>query len=311
MTSKPWFRILIVILVFIGLAGLLRWGKSGFHSMGNSVPRDAILKMDLTGIIMSGKKFITNLKKYTDDPNVKAVVIDIDSPGGAVGPSQDINLAIQKIRKDHKIPVVCYSTGLMASGAYYSAVACDKIVVASGALVGSIGVIMEFANLEKLYDFAKVSRYSITSGKFKDSGSESRAMREDEHQLFQDLITEVYGQFKAAVAEGRPGLKPETLDHYADGRVFTGAKAVELGFADAVGNEDEAIKIASDLAHLGEKPEIFEPPKYHRSLWDVIEGEEDPMSGISKLVGTAKQILHLEMLNRPLFLMPGSVGSTD
>ncbi len=96
------------------------------------------------------------------------------------------------------------------SGAYYSAVACDKIVVAPGALVGSIGVIMEFANIEKLYDWAKISRFSITSGKFKDSGAEYRAMREDEKALFQSMIDEVYAQFKTTVMKER-NLKEDVV----------------------------------------------------------------------------------------------------
>jgi protease-4 len=144
----------------------------------------------------------------------------------------------------------------MASGAYYSAVGADKIVVAPGAMVGSIGVIMEFANLEKLYDWAKISRFTINTGKYKDSGAEYRSMRDDEKELFQNMINEVWGQFKAAVAEGR-NLKPEEVEPYADGRVFTGDFAVKNGFADEVGTVGRAYELAADLAGIKDFGRFF------------------------------------------------------
>lgn len=305
MTAKPWFRILILVVVFIGLAALLRAGGQGFEkSDGPRAPKNSILHLELEGVIMNGKRFLTALDKYGEDENVKAIVIEINSPGGAVGPSQEINAAITKLREDRKIPVVCVSSGLMASGAYYSAVACDQIVVSPGALVGSIGVIMEFANLEKLYDWAKISRYSIKSGKFKDSGAEYRPMREDERGLFQDLIDEVYGQFKEAIAKGRPKLKESVLVEHADGRVFTGKKAVDLGFADSVGSFEDALNLAADAAGLKkDEYELFKAPKPRRSLWNLGSEDEDSLNSIAAF---AKKALRADMLNRPMYLMPGA-----
>lgn len=311
MTSKPWFRVLVLIIVFIGFALLLRAGGRGFRSGADdgAAPKNAILHLELDGVILNGKRFLGHIEKYADDQNIKAVVVSIDSPGGAVGPSQEINAALNRLRKDRKIPVICTTSGVMASGAYYSAVACDQIVVSAGALVGSIGVIMEFVNLEKLYDWAKISRSSITSGKFKDSGAEYRPMREDERALFQDLINEVYQQFKVAVHEGRPQLKEDVLTEYADGRVFTGAKAVELGFADVVGGFKDAVKIAADKAGLDEKDyELFKPPRPRRNLFDWSGGDVDPVNSVTK---AAQKLLKLELANRPLYLMPGTWGETD
>lgn len=312
MTSRPWFRLSVVVLVFVGLGVLLRLGGSGDAGFGagaeRPAPRDSILHLELEGVIMNGKRFLEHVKKYQDDSNVKAVVITIDSPGGAVGPSQEINTALNRWRKEKKIPVVCVSSGLVASGAYYSAVACDKLIVAPGALVGSIGVIMEFANLERLYDWAKIQRYSITSGKFKDTGAEYRAMREDERKLFQDLINDVYQQFKAAVADGRPNLRKDVLDEYADGRVFTGAKAVELGFADETGNFDDAVKAAADMAGLGEDPNVFKPARPKKSIFDWGQEGEDPVNSMKK---AALEVLQLDLANRPLYLMPGTWGREE
>ena len=321
--KNPFVRFLVVILVIVGLISVIRWAGgliSDRNEEASSVllSKNNILQLDLEGVIMNGKKFLKKLKKYKDESKIKAVVININSPGGAVGPSQEIYAAIKKFREETKKPVICSSSGLMASGAYYSAVACDKIVVAPGALVGSIGVIMEFANLEKLYDWAKVSRYSITSGKFKDSGAEYRAMRPDEKSLFQDLINDVYGQFKQAVADGR-NLKPDLVSQYADGRVMTGAQAVKLGFADSVGTLDDAFKVAAEAAHLGDDYKVYEIPKRKPSVWDFLEQQDDDdLNSVDEVAkhllkgpsdkaieNSVRKIFRAQYLNQPMYVMPG------
>lgn len=306
MASQSWFRFLVLILVFIGLAVLLRVGGQGYAARERgpaAVPRNAILHLELEGVIMNGKRFLRTLEDYAENDNVKALLISIDSPGGAVGPSQEINSALAKLREKRKVPVICTSSGLIASGAYYAAVACDKIVVAPGALVGSIGVIMDFANLGRLYDWARIERYTITSGKYKDSGSEYRPMREDEKRLFQDMIDEVYQQFKTTVAQGRPNLKRDVLDEYTDGRVFTGAKAVELGFADETGTFSDALDRTAELAHLGSDYELFKPPRPRRSWWALTGEDEDPINGLKN---SLKGLFQLNAVNRPMYVMPGA-----
>lgn len=313
-------KLVVVVLVFVAIGFILKWSGGMFgESEKQLTSKNTILQLDMNGVIMNGKKFLKNLKKYKDDDRIKAIVININSPGGAVGPSQEIFHAIKMAREETKKPVICVSTGVMASGAYYSAVACDKIVVAPGALVGSIGVIMEFANLEKLYDWAKVSRYSITSGKFKDSGAEYRGMRDDEKALFQNMIDEVYAQFKTTVMTERK-LKDDVVSEYADGRVFTGATAVKVGFADQVGFFDDAIKLAAKEANLGDNYEVFEVPKKRMSIFDLGGGEtEDDVNSLadyadllkgqasaSKSVEAAvKYIMKTEYMNQPLYMMPG------
>lgn len=324
MKSGNFFKkLLIIFLVFVGIGALLKMGGDFFGESEKRVSaKNTVLQLDMNGVILNGKKFIKNLKKYKDDNRVKAIVININSPGGSVGPSQEIYHEIKRVRDELKKPIVCVTTGVMASGAYYSAVACDKIVVAPGALVGSIGVIMEFANLEKLYDWAKVSRYSITSGKFKDSGAEYRGMRDDEKALFQNMINEVYGQFKGTVMKERK-LKEDVMNEYADGRVFTGTSAVKLGFADQEGFLDDAVKLAADLAKLGDNYEVFEIPKKKMSIFDFGGREsEDDLNSLAeyadllkgKLPGAAaginaegavKYLLRTQYLNQPMFIMPG------
>lgn len=313
-------KLVIIFLVFVGIGALLKMSGDFFGEAEKRVTaKNTILRLDMNGVILNGRKFLKNLKKYKDDDKVKAILISINSPGGAVGPSQEIFAEIKRVREELKKPVICVTTGVMASGAYYAAVACDKIVVAPGALVGSIGVIMEFANIEKLYDWAKISRFSITSGKFKDSGAEYRAMREDERALFQSMIDEVYSQFKTAVATERK-LKDDVVSEYADGRVFTGATAVKLGFADTVGFYEDAVKLAAETAKLGDNYDVFEIPKKRVSIFDLGDSDrEDDINSLSEyadvLKGKAfggnmeealKFVLRTKFLNQPLMILPGT-----
>lgn len=313
--------LIILFLVFGGLFTLVMVlsFKSLFRDSHISLKRNSILHLQLKGVIMDGKKLLAPLIKYREDKSIQAIVIEINSPGGVVGPSQEIYEEIKRTREEFKKPIVAVSTGVMASGAYYSAVAADKIIVAPGVMMGSIGVIMEFMNLEKLYEWAKVSRFTITTGKYKDSGAEYRSMREDERQLFQDLINDVYEQFVEAVSEGRD-LKTEEVKKYADGRVFTGRQGVDLGFADELGTLEDGYRLAADLAGLGDDYEVFEPAQPRPGLIDLIMGSDDDEASTkfgsklglfeNQVGGTAinealRSVLRVELANKPLFLMPG------
>ena len=323
---KPWsFRKKFVFgLVFIFIGLLLYKGYASYQDTkknGDNQPqsKNEILHLEINGVIMNGKKFLGQLKRYKKDESIKAIVIDINSPGGAVGPSQEIFREITRAKKETGKPVVCVSTGLIASGGYYSALACDKIVVAPGTMIGSIGVIMEFINLEKLYDWAKVSRYTIKSGKFKDSGAEYRAMRDDEKKLFQDMIDEVYAQFRDEVAKARK-LDPEFVNQYADGRVMTGSTAVKLKFADAEGTFEDAVILAADMAKLGTDYKLFKPRKPKLNFFDLLDmnDEDDELNSVAEIkefLGKKSASLNLQQmtqlflktkyLNQPLYLMPG------
>lgn len=312
-------KLLIVVVVFVVLGVLVRMGGGMWGNDEKKITaKNTILQLELNGVILNGKRFLKNLEKYADENKVKAILININSPGGSVGPSQELFAEIKRVRTELKKPVICVSTGIIASGAYYAAAACDKLVVAPGALVGSIGVIMEFANIEKLYDWAKISRYSITSGKFKDSGAEYRPMRDDERELFQTMINEVYGQFKTTVMTERK-LSESVVSEYADGRVFTGATAVKMGFADQEGFFKDAVKLAAETAGLGEDYEVFEVPKKRMSIFDFGGSDkEDDVNSLAEyadvLKGHAfggnveaavKFVLRSQYLNQPLLLMPG------
>ncbi len=314
MKKNPWMTLLVLVFVF-GSLTIFLVGSSVVSLFGETPVRvtakNSILHLELEGVILDGKKFLKQLLKYRKNEKIKAIVISVNSPGGVVGPSQEIFEEIRRAREDFRKPVVVHSAGLMASGAFYAAVAADKIVVAPGTLMGSIGVIMEFMNMEKLYDWAKVKRYSITTGKYKDSGAEYRPMREDERALFQTMINEVWEQFKDAVVQGR-GLKKEFVNQYADGRVFTGAQGVKLGFADELGTLEDAYDIAAELANVDDF-EIFEPPRHKNGILEFISQAEDNDEASSEtsiekgLNAVTNRVLRTKLSNRPLYLMPGAM----
>ena len=309
MKRNPWFVLLFVGFLFAASVSLV-FGLSILAGRDSDTPKKGskhnLLVMDIKGIIFDSEKFLKKLRKYEDDDSIKGLLIRINSPGGAVGPSEEIYRELKQYKEKTKNPIVVYSPSLNASGGYYISMASDKIVVTNGTLIGSIGVIMEFANLEKLYDWAKIQRFSITSGKFKDSGSEYRPMKEEEKAYFQGLISDTYQQFRAAVKETRK-LEDAILDEYADGRVLNGEQAVKLGFADEVGSYADAGKVLAKLAGVEKSYELFEVPKHQPSLLErLIEGEDDEDSEWS--LSPQKKILNLikqKGFNRPMAIMPG------
>ena len=307
MKKNPWVVIAGLVFVF-GVLLVILMVSSSLSMFGSSPVRvtsgESILKLKLDGVIIDPSKFLKNLIKYRKDDQIKAIVIEVSSPGGVVGPSQEIYEEVKRVREEFKKPVVVVSTDLIASGAYYVAVAADKIVVQPGTLIGSIGVIMQFANLEGLYNWAKVSRFSISTGKFKDSGAEYRAMRDDEKDYFQALVNDTWVQFKEAVATGR-NLKMEDVEPYADGRIMNGAEAVKLKLADEIGTTEDAYKLAAELAGLDEDNyEIFEPPKQRKTIFDILGGEEEE-DAVTRIKSMFDSVMHSQLLNKPLYLMPG------
>lgn len=297
------FTFVVVVVVFI--AGVVSGSMGFFSSREKHVPSSgAVLVLDLEGIIADSDKFIRPLKKYRNQDRIKAVLVKVNSPGGMVGPSQEIYSELLRTRNEFKKPVVVACTSLAASGAYYSAVAANKIFANPGTLMGSIGVIMEFANLENLYDWAKIKRYAITTGAYKDSGAEYRPMRPDERQLFQSMLSQVHGQFKKAVSEGRK-LPLAEVEKYADGRVFTGEAAVALGFADRLGTIEDALREAGKMGGIEGEPEIFEPPKKRPSIWQFVFSSDDEED--AEYRGPAAGFLRARFIGKPVLLMPGAL----
>ncbi len=252
----------VFFLIFLLVSGnfLSKGGHLGssHHAAGQSTffSKEYIGVVEVEGIILDAKQVLKKLESFEENEKVKAVVVRINSPGGAVAPSQEIYQAI----KNYPKPIVASMGSLAASGGYYIACGAKKIFANPGTITGSIGVIMEFANLKKLYDWAKIERYSIKTGKFKDAGSEHRAMQPEEKKYFQEMIDDVLVDFKQAVATGR-NLTFEQVTAIADGRIFSGNQAKKHHLVDELGSLKDAIDEAARSAHLSGKPRVLYPKK--------------------------------------------------
>jgi len=223
----------------------------------------------IEGVITDSRETIEELRRFRDNPNIKAVVLRIDSPGGGVVPSQEIHAEVLKARKDGRLKVVASMGNLAASGGYYIAVATDKIVANPGTLTGSIGVIMELANVQGLLEKVGVQSVVIKSGRYKDLASPFRAMSAEDRALLQSVLDDVHDQFIRAVATGR-ALKVEQVRDLADGRIFTGRQARTAKLVDELGDLQDAIKLAARLVGIEGEPRVVEPRKRF-SFRDLID----------------------------------------
>ena len=204
------------------------------------------------------------IREAGKDETVKAIVLDINSPGGTVASVQDIYSEILRAKENKK--VVALFRDVAASGGFYIAMAADKIVAEPGTITGSVGVIMQTGNVEGLFEKIGVKVTPITSGKYKDMGSAYRPMTDAEKAILQDMVDDTYGQFLAAVKAGRPNVKPEDMTEYTDGRIFTGQRAFNLGFIDKLGGEEEALALAGELAGIKNPKVITQRPESLREL---------------------------------------------
>lgn len=223
----------------------------------NLVIGEKVGVVEIFGIIADSREIIEQLRDFRDNDSVKALVLRVDSPGGGVGPSQEIYDEIKEI--DKLKPVVVSMGSVAASGGYYVAAAAREIIANPGTITGSIGVIMEFANFQELLEKIGLSSVVVKSGPYKDIGSPTREMSEEERAILQDLIDDVHSQFVESVIEGRQ-LDETLVKSVADGRIFSGRRAMELGLVDRMGNLQVAIERAAELAEIGEDPNVVYPP---------------------------------------------------
>lgn len=221
---------------------------------------DRIALIRIEGVIVDSRETVEELRRYHEDDSIKAILIRVDSPGGAVVPSQEIYDEVKRIRDAGKKRIVTSMGTVAASGGYYIAAASEKIIANPGTLTGSIGVIMELVNVEGLLQKIGVEGVVIKSGENKDVGSPFRKMTDPERALLQHVMDDVHTQFIEAVAEGR-SLKIETVRTYADGRIFTGRQAKEIGLVDELGNLQDAIKRTAELAGIEGEPQTVETQK--------------------------------------------------
>ncbi|MBH0201690.1 MAG: signal peptide peptidase SppA [Nitrospira sp.] len=232
---------------------------------------DRIALIRVEGVILDSQTTIGELKRFSENPSVKAIVIRIDSPGGGVVPSQEIYDAVKRVRSKNNKAVIASMGSVAASGGYYIAAATDRIVANPGTLTGSIGVIMETANVEGLLQKIGVEGVVIKSGKYKDIGSPIRKMSAEERGLMQAVMDDVHKQFIEAVAEGR-SLELRAAQALADGRIFTGRQAKEAKLVDELGDLEDAIQLAAEVVGIEGEPKVIEPRRRF-SLREILDSK--------------------------------------
>ena len=289
--------VVATVLVFVGVAALFllfgtSMGRSGDGGGPLFGPRVAVVELE--GLIAETDDIVRELRHHRDNPSVRAVVIRINSPGGVVGPTQEVHDALLRVRQAGK-PVVASLGSVAASGGYYIAVAADQIYANPGSLTGSIGVIMQMANVDALMKKVGVDYVVVKAGQFKDLGNFSRPMTPEERRVIQALLDDVHGQFIEAVAKGRK-LDRSAVAKFADGRVFSGTQALGLNMVDALGGLEEAIDAAAKLAKLPTPPPV-ERPRRRFSLIDLIRNE------LGLTVPGVLLPTRLPMFKTPLYLM--------
>jgi protease-4 len=204
---------------------------------------------------------------------VKAIVVRINSPGGAIAPSQEIYAAIRHTRKESGKPIVASLDSVAASGGFYIAAACDRIVANPGSITGSIGVILQWFEMKDLVQWAKMKPNTITSGALKDAGSPFRELSPEERAYFQQIVTQLHSQFIRDVAEGRKAkMKYEEVVRVADGRIFTGEQALQLKLVDQLGSIDDAVRTAGKLAGMQGEPQKLWPKPREERLLELLTG---------------------------------------
>ncbi len=227
--------------------------------------------IELKGVITSSEKTIANLNDFKKKDNIKAIVVRIDSPGGAVGASQEVFRELRRVNREK--PVVASMGSVAASGGYYAAIGAEKIVASPGTLTGSMGVILKFANLEEIFKKIGYKTETIKSGEFKDMGSPSRSLTKAERDMLQRLLDNVHDQFIRDIAESRK-LAEEDVRQVADGRIFSGEQALELGLIDELGNLTDAVRLAAELGGLDDpSPRLIYPAENDFSLLRFFGGK--------------------------------------
>jgi len=250
-------KLLFLILIFLAIVGISSISSEWIEKQG---AENRIGVVDITGLISNSEHIVNQVKKFSQDKRIRGIVLRIDSPGGSVGPSQEIYDEILKSRKGGKIIYASMGT-LAASGGYYIASAAEKIFANQGTLTGSIGVIMAFSNAKGLMEKIGLRPEVIKAGEYKDIGSPVRAMTKQEKKLLQSVVTDVHQQFIEAVAIGR-GISIDEVTKIADGRILTGRQAHSLNLVDQIGGLQVSIdQLAKKVGIIGIPKIIKEKPR--------------------------------------------------
>jgi len=269
--------LIFVLIMFLGVFSLY-WDRD--IELGGFGDKVAII--DVFGVISSSDDVVRQLKRYREDSSVPSIVLNIDSPGGGIAASQEIYEEIKKTKEKGK-KIVAAMRSVAASGGYYIACAGDTIVANPGTITGSIGVIFEFPVAEKLFKKIGLEFEVVKSGEVKDVGTFTRPMTGKERELLQSVIDDAFRQFVDVLVEEREMPRGEVLK-IADGRIFTGFQAKELGLVDVLGNLEDAIRIAGMMGGIEGPPKTVKEKKRKITIFDILTQRLDNLVGQKNLV---------------------------
>lgn len=284
--------ILVTVLFFIFIVfafytvSSLKESASLGQSLLDKSKNSPIAVISIENEIMESKKIVEMLQQAEEEKDIKAIILRIDSPGGAVAPTQEIYEEVRRI--DQKKPIYASFGTVAASGGYYIGAACRKIWANAGTLTGSIGVIMQMADLSELFKWAKYKPETIKAGRYKDLGNPGRAMTDEERQFLSDLLAGTHKQFMDDITAVRKDRLKKDITELAQGQIFHGKEAKELGLVDEVGGLWQAGRaIHKELKLKGEfSLRYIKPQKKKFSLAELLQETEETMSFIRSKVET-------------------------
>jgi protease-4 len=268
-------QLLTRLLVAAGVAVLLCVGATTARAFWNPMEifgfGDKVAVVEITGLLSKSTPILEDLKTFREDRNIRAIVLRVNSPGGVVGPSQEIMMEVAKTKKVKK--VVASFGSMAASGGYYAACSADLIMADPGTATGSIGVILKLANVEQLAKKVGVDVYSLKAGALKDIGDPFKPLSPEGKKVLQGLLDNIHEQFIRDVAQYRK-LPLEKVRALADGRVFTGEEAKKLGLVDALGNFNDAVERAGRLGGIKGRIKTVYPERRGFSLLSLLLGTD-------------------------------------
>lgn len=252
-------------------SGAAEDGEEGGLSLFSSSP--VLGQVDIQGEILDAAETVAFIKTLRQDDEVKGVLLRINSPGGAFGPSQELYQAVKRLAKAK--PVVASFASVAASGGYYAACPASLIVSNPGSLTGSIGVVAQYANVEELLGKIGVRFQSFTSGPLKDAGSPLRPLTPEDKAYLEGIIRDLNEQFSGDVAKERD-LDPKSVAAIADGRAMTGRRALELGLVDELGSYEDAMGRLKKLCDLTGSIPVRKGPKKKEKWMEMLFSRLEP-----------------------------------
>lgn len=283
MSGRNGGRIAVAILLVAFAVGALLTYRMTADGEGLGIrllQDDRVGVLPVDGVISSDRGYLSDLRWLEDRSSVQAIVLAVNSPGGTVGGTQSLYRELRRVREEHDRPVVAWIGEVGASGGYYASMAADSVMALPGSITGSIGVIMQFPNAGELMRKVGVELEVVKSGELKDLGSLTRQLTDRERAVLTRLVEDAYGQFLRAVEEGRP-LPADSLRALADGRIFSGQRATELGLVDRTGTLREAVAAAGEMSGLGASPDTVHPPGNRITFVDFLSGvRTDRLEGL-------------------------------